>query len=68
MSCEARNSEYCNPNQRIQDEIDDLYEKLNHIIISILPAVTVADNGKFLRVVDGVWAAALVPYAEDSKF
>lgn len=61
-------SNCCNPNQRIQDEIDDLYGKLNQILISVLPAVTVADNGKFLRVVDGIWAAALVPYAEDNKF
>ena len=28
---------------------------------SDLPAVTSADNGKFLRVVDGAWAAATVP-------
>lgn len=61
-------SNCCNPNQRIQDEIDDLYGKLNQILISVLPTVTVADNGKFLRVVDGVWTAALVPYAEDNKF
>ena len=61
-------SNCCNPNQRIQNEIDDLYGKLNQIIISVLPPVTVADNGKFLRVVDGVWAPQLVPCAEDNKF
>lgn len=31
-------------------------------------AVTAADNGKFLRVVDGVWAAATVPNANGVSF
>lgn len=33
-----------------------------------LPEVTAADNGKFLRVVGGVWAAAIVPNGEEMKF
>ena len=33
-----------------------------------LPEVTAADNGKFLRVVGGVWAAAVVPNGEEMKF
>lgn len=33
-----------------------------------LPSVTTADNGKFLRVVDGAWAAAAVPSAEGVSF
>lgn len=33
-----------------------------------LPAVTSADNGKFLRVVSGAWAAATVPAAESTSF
>lgn len=33
-----------------------------------LPAVTTADNGKFLRVVGGAWAAATVPSAEITSF
>ena len=33
-----------------------------------LPQVTAADNGKFLRVVEGVWAAAVVPNGEEMKF
>lgn len=33
-----------------------------------LPDVTVADNGKFARVVDGAWAAASVPDAEEADF
>lgn len=33
-----------------------------------LPDVTVADNGKFARVVDGAWAATAVPDAEEADF
>lgn len=33
-----------------------------------LPAVTEADNGKFLRVAGGVWAAEAVPSAEEASF
>ena len=32
-----------------------------------LPQVTAADNGKFLRVVEGAWAAAVVPNGEEMK-
>ena len=33
-----------------------------------LPAVGTSDNGKFLRVVSGAWAAATVPSAETASF
>lgn len=33
-----------------------------------LPAVLAADNGKFLRVVDGAWAAAAIPNASGNSF
>lgn len=33
-----------------------------------LPSVASADNGKFLRVADGAWAAATVPAAESNSF
>lgn len=32
------------------------------------PVVTADDNGKFLRVVNGAWAAATVPSAEEASF
>ena len=35
---------------------------------SELPAVAASDNGKFLRVVSGAWAAQAVPSAESSSF
>lgn len=34
----------------------------------ILPSVSAADNGKFLRVVNGNWAAESVPNAEGVGF
>lgn len=33
-----------------------------------LPSVTTADNGKFLRVVNGAWAAESLPSAEGGSF
>lgn len=33
-----------------------------------VPQVTADDNGKFLRVVDGVWAAVNIPVAEGDEF
>lgn len=33
-----------------------------------VPAVTTANNGQFLRVVNGVWAASTVPNAEEASF
>ena len=33
-----------------------------------LPSVTSTDNGKFLRVVSGAWAAQAVPAAESASF
>lgn len=33
-----------------------------------LPAVSASDNGKFLRVSNGAWAAEAVPNAEDGEF
>lgn len=33
-----------------------------------LPTVTTADNGKFLQVVNGAWAAATIPSAEGVTF
>lgn len=44
--------------------VDDLVGSMS----SPLPSVTEADNGKFLRVVAGAWAAALVPSAEEEAF
>lgn len=38
------------------------------IIPKLPPAVTAADNGKILQVVNGSWAAVAIPSAEDNTF
>lgn len=45
-------------------------ELIKTLINGKMPAVSVTsdDNGKFLRVVDGVWAAATVPNANGGSF
>ena len=51
------------PTQELSyDERLDILEK------SSIPAVTTDDNGKFLRVVDGVWAADGMSSAEEAIF
>lgn len=42
--------------------------KTGAVTISALPTVTTADNGKFLRVVSGAWAAATVDNANGVSF
>lgn len=42
----------------VSDVVDDLD----------VPAVTTDDNGKFLRVVNGAWAAVVLPNAEGGAF
>ena len=42
--------------------------KTGAVTVSALPTVTTADNGKFLRVVNGVWAADTVPSAGGVAF
>ena len=42
--------------------------KTGDVAISALPIVTTADNGKFLRVVNGAWAADTVPSAGGVAF
>lgn len=38
------------------------------VTVSEIPYVTASDNGKFLRVVDGAWAAAAIDYATGGSF
>ena len=42
--------------------------KTGTITVNEVPAVTTSDNGKFLSVVNGAWAAVAYPSAEDSTF
>lgn len=52
------------------DDVPTVYRYLytHNIGGGTLPTVTAADNGKFLRVVSGAWAADTVPSAESNSF
>lgn len=41
-------------------DINDNMDTIDAALAAALPAVTSSDNGKFLRVVEGVWAAAAI--------
>lgn len=44
------------------------YEFKQHILFENLPEVTTADNGKFMRVVNGAWAAVEIANANGGSF
>ena len=50
--------------------VADIKEKTDaaYLPIDSLPAVTSSDNGKFLRVENGAWAAVTVPDANGVSF
>ena len=43
-------------------------DQITEATSKVLPSVTEADNGKFMTVVDGVWAAEAIPEAEEASF
>lgn len=46
----------------------NLYSRGDHVHPRELPAVSASDNGKFLRVVSGAWAAQSISNANGSSF
>ena len=44
-------------------DINDNMDIIDEALAAALPAVTSSDNGKFLRVVEGEWAAASIANA-----
>lgn len=53
---------------QIDEAVGDVRNNKDKWNNSGLPSVTAADNGKFLRVVAGAWAAASVPNANGGAF
>ena len=45
-----------------------IYEFKQHILFDNLPEVTASDNGKFMRVVNGAWAAVTISDANGGSF
>ena len=52
------------PGSRIEAYLMALITKMGEGV----PTVTAANNGQFLRVVNGAWSAATVPSAEEASF
>ena len=53
---------------KVNENIEVAKNEVVSHINGTFPTVTAEDNGKFLRVVDGKWAAASIPYAEGVRF
>ena len=51
----------------IQD-LNDNFDAIDEALAAALPTVTSSDNGKFLRVVEGEWAAATVASASGGSY
>ena len=51
----------------IQD-LNDNFDTIDAALAAALPPVTSSDNGKFLRVVSGEWAAATVASASGGTY
>lgn len=62
----AYNSQYTGA--QIDEAIGDVRNNKEEWSEKELPAVTAADNGKFLRVVGGAWAAETINDAEGVSF
>ena len=62
----AYNSQYTGA--QIDETIGDVRENKDAWNEKELPAVTTSDNGKFLRVVNGAWAAVSISDANGVSF
>ncbi len=62
----AYNSQYTGA--QIDEAIGEVRENKDAWGKKELPAVTASDNGKFLRVVDGAWAATEIDNASGVSF
>ncbi len=62
----AYNSAYTGP--QIDEAIGDVRTNKEEWSKKELPIVTASDNGKFLRVVDGAWAAESISDANGVSF
>ena len=52
--------------EQLQTKVGDT--PVSEQISNAIPFVTAADNGKFMTVVNGVWAAESIPSAEGASF
>lgn len=50
------------------EDLNDNAEAIDDALQALLPAVSASDNGKFLRVVNGEWAAATIASASGGSY
>ena len=50
------------------EDLNDNFDIIDEALEAVLPEVTAADNGKFLRVVEGEWTAATVASASGGSY
>lgn len=67
-SSTVKHTLFSDKNLPTSEQISGLEAYINALIDAKLPAVTAADNGKFLRVVDGQWALVDIENAEDVTY
>ena len=49
-------------------DLNDNFDTIDDALAALLPEVTSADNGKFLVVVDGAWAATAIAQASGGTY
>ena len=49
-------------------DLNDNFDAIDEALAAVLPEVTDADNGKFLRVVEGEWVASTVASASGGSY
>ena len=49
-------------------DLNDNFDIIDEALEAVLPEVTDADNGKFLRVVEGEWVASTVASASGGSY
>ena len=50
------------------EDLNDNFDIIDEALEAVLPEVTAADNGKFLRVVEGEWVASTVASASGGSY
>lgn len=67
-STTTKHTLFSDKNLPTAEQISGLEAYINALIDARLPAVTSADNGKFLQVVDGAWSAITIENAENVTY
>ena len=50
------------------EDLNENFDIIDEALEAVLPEVTTADNGKFLRVVEGEWTASAIASASGGSY